>query len=57
MVVGAKLCIKDDFLWFVCGLYVEILTSPLIMLNLIHIFSVSVYCGRFLCSSNCNKLG
>ena len=30
MVVGAKLCeLTDGFLWFVCGLYVEILTSPL----------------------------
>ena len=30
MVVGAKVCeLTDDFLWFVCGLYVGILTSPL----------------------------
>ena len=30
MVVGAKVCeLIDDFLWFVCGLYVGILTSPL----------------------------
>ena len=31
MVVGDKVCdITDVFLWFVCGLYVGILTSPLI---------------------------
>ena len=31
MVVGAKVCeLTDGFLWFVCGLYVGILTSPLI---------------------------
>ena len=30
MVVGAKVCeLTDGFLWFVCGLYVGILTSPL----------------------------
>ena len=30
MVVGAKVCeLTDGFLWFVCGLYVVILTSPL----------------------------
>ena len=30
MVVGAKVCeLTDDFLWFVCGLYVGILISPL----------------------------
>ena len=30
MVVGAKVCdLTDAFLWFVCGLYVGILTSPL----------------------------
>ena len=34
MVVGAKVCeLTDGFLWFVCGLYVGILTSPL---SLIH---------------------
>ena len=28
--VGAKVCeLTDGFLWFVCGLYVGILTSPL----------------------------
>ena len=30
MLVGAKICeLTDGFLWFVCGLYVGILTSPL----------------------------
>ena len=30
MVVGAKVGeLTDGFLWFVCGLYVGILTSPL----------------------------
>ena len=30
MVVGAKVCdLTKDLLWFVCGLYVGILTSPL----------------------------
>ena len=30
MVVGAKVCeLTNGFLWFVCGLYVGILTSPL----------------------------
>ena len=30
MAVGAKVCdLTDGFLWFVCGLYVGILTSPL----------------------------
>ena len=29
--VGAKVCeLTDGFLWFVCGLYVGILTSPLV---------------------------
>ena len=28
MLVGAKVCeLTDGFLWFVCGLYVRILTS------------------------------
>ena len=32
MVVGAKVCdLTEDLLWFVCGLYVGILTSPLRM--------------------------
>ena len=31
MVVGAKVCdITEDLVWFVCGLYVGILTSSLI---------------------------
>ena len=30
MVVGAKVCeLTEDLLWFVCGLYVGTLTSPL----------------------------
>ena len=30
MLVGAKVCeLTDGFLWFVCGLYVGILKSPL----------------------------
>ena len=30
MVVGAKVCdLTEDLSWFVCGLYVGILTSPL----------------------------
>ena len=30
MLVGAKVCeLTDGFLWFVCGLYVGTLTSPL----------------------------
>ena len=34
MVVGAKVCeLTDGFLWFVCGLYVGILTSPLSQLQ------------------------
>ena len=33
MMVGAKVCdLTEDLLWFVCGLYVGILTSPLIVL-------------------------
>ena len=32
MVFGAKVCeLTDGFLWFVCGLYVGILTSSLSM--------------------------
>ena len=35
MVVGAKVCeLTDGFLWFVCGLYVGILTSPLNVVEL-----------------------
>ena len=35
MVVWAKVCeLTDGFLWFVCGLYVGILTSPLTMADL-----------------------
>ena len=36
MVVAAKVCeLTDGFLWFVCGLYVGILTSPLSH-NMVH---------------------
>ena len=32
--VGVKVCeLTDGFLWFVCGLYVGILTSPLRILE------------------------
>ena len=32
MLVGAKVCdLTEDLLWFVCGLYVGILMSPLIL--------------------------
>ena len=32
MVVGAKVCdLTEDLLWFVCGLYVGMLTSSLII--------------------------
>ena len=35
MLVGAKVCeLTEDLLWFVCGLYVGILTSPLTYNNL-----------------------
>ena len=38
MVVGAKVCeLTDGFLWFVCGLYVGILTSPLIVLPFLQV--------------------
>ena len=31
MLVGAKVChLTEDLLWFVCGLYVGILTSSLV---------------------------
>ena len=34
MVVGAKVCdLTEDLLWFVCGLYVGILTSSLIQMQ------------------------
>ena len=34
MVVGAKVCeLTDGFLWFVCGLHVGILTSPLMLVS------------------------
>ena len=37
MVVGAKVCeLTDGFLWFVCGLYVGILTSSLRACKMAH---------------------
>ena len=55
MVVGAKACeLTDGFLWFVYGLYVGILTSPLKSIVYIHHFglyrkSVSLICSLCLC--------
>ena len=47
MVVGAKVCdLTEDVLWFVCGLYVGILTSPLTA-N-IHIFAQYIF-SHILC--------
>ena len=38
MGVGAKVCeLTDGFLWFVCGLYVGILTSPLSLAPLLSV--------------------
>ena len=43
MVVGAKVCeLTDDFLWFVCGLYVRILTPPLTMMCTLYVWSEQV---------------
>ena len=34
MLVGAKVCdLTEDLFWFVCGLYVGILTSSLMLFN------------------------
>ena len=42
MVVGAKVCeLTDGFLWFVCGLYVGILTSPLRTAKLFQVLFLS----------------
>ena len=36
MVVGANVCdLTEDLLWFVCGLYVRMLTAPLMQETLI----------------------
>ena len=49
MVVGAKVCeLTEDLLWFVCGLYVGILTFSLILkeclkLNKMHHHTMSCY--------------
>ena len=40
MVVRAKVCeLTDGFLWFVCGLYVKTLTSPLIITGSLFVFT------------------
>ena len=39
MLVGAKVCdLTEDLLWFVCGLYVGILTQILAFFNNQHVF-------------------
>ena len=55
MVVGAKVCeLTEDLLWFVCGLYVGILTSSLSCAGRLrgpHMFQVAVcyhYCKLIL---------
>ena len=43
MVVGAKVCeLTYGFLWFVCGLYVKILTS-----SLKYVSSQMAFCGLY----------
>ena len=43
MVVGAKVCdLTEDLLWFVCGLYVGILTSSLTKTSLTNLGCVSL---------------
>ena len=50
MVVGAKVCdLTEDLLWFVCGLYVGILTSSLTPPA--SPVSPSTLCGADLCLS------
>ena len=40
MVVGAKVCdLTEDLLWFVCGLYVGILTSSLGKVEVLYVIS------------------
>ena len=40
MLVGAKVCeLTDGFLWFVCGLYVGMLMSPLISMHIFGLIS------------------
>ena len=42
MVVGAKVCdLTEDLLWFVCGLYVGILTSSLMQTISVIFFLIS----------------
>ena len=48
MVVGAKVCdLTEDLLWFVCGLYVGILTSSLTH----HSHSWVSFCDYHLCQN------
>ena len=49
MVVGVKVCEPPDgFLWFVCGLYVGILTSPLrTRVSYLFMFSFSFFSDFF----------
>ena len=64
MMVGAKVCeLTDGFLWFVCGLYVGILTSPLIgvpiVTNIAHSKSMGVFQTPYkflVCASKCVTL-
>ena len=47
MVVGAKVCdLTEDLLWFVCGLYVGILTSSLTDVSLGNTASVRLTLSR-----------
>ena len=49
MVVGAKVCdLTEDLLWFVCGLYVGILTSSLSVVRLFQGGDNRTYVGCFL---------
>ena len=52
MLVGAKLCdLTEDILWFVCGLYVGILTSSLIYTKDVSQMSTTVFFWKY-CESN-----
>ena len=47
MVVGAKVCdLTEDLLWYVCGLYVGILTSSLIQTQMCFVKSRS-HVGKY----------
>ena len=46
MVVGAKVCdLTEDLLWFVCGLYVGILTSSLNVL-ILKVKDIAINCRK-----------